>query len=323
MKNMLKPAFLIALLTIAGSAFADSGHPLDEAAGTDGPKLEIRQYRFSRHGAGYDRLVLEFDRKDHSSAEPKVWADNQGSAATVHVENVTLLGAIPESLINDSFSRKSRFLGPISVNMDAANGFSVRTAMKGGASSVKVLWLNNPARLVIDAHGSQDVAHRETLSISRHSRRPTLADLMCFPATSKVGLTVAFLPQSNQSEELQNVRVNTDGVTPQEGAPPADAIVCYPKKTQIIAALSFEERPRDSVLSNQTENLMAPEQALSAKAAAEAAALGDESDLDPGPLTVPASLGQLPMGARAPATAPTASAAPAGSPLSLLPPLNK
>lgn len=327
----------VALLTLAFHAHANA----PEAGGVEegGPRLEIRQYRFSRHNGGFDRLVLEFERKDaNTSIQPKVAAQKSGTPRewSVQVDNALLLGAIPESLINDSYMKKSRYLGAISVNMDApGTGFSVRAAMKGEGTRIQAMWLENPSRLVIDAYGGSNVAHRETSSMKTHSR-PGLADLLCFPAVSKVGLTVIFQTQTRADEELQNIRVNTDGVNPTDGAPAPDAIVCYPKTSRVVAALSFEAKPKNSLISHDMPSMsepspipepafIAPAPTPAPTAAAQPATVSD-MDLDPGPLAMPPGLGQLPgMGSRAPAAAeaPKGMPAPAGSPLSLLPALNK
>src|SRR3954451_16725037 len=80
------------------------------------PRLEIREYRFQPHrNLGYERLVLEFTRKDSNSrVQPKV----RMKGSEIVVDRAILMGAIPESLINDSYSGKSKYLGPLSVNTD-------------------------------------------------------------------------------------------------------------------------------------------------------------------------------------------------------------
>ncbi len=325
-----------AALTLAFHAGANA--PESGTFEEGGPRLEIRQYRFSRHAGGYDRLVLEFERKDSdSSSRPSVGAQKSSTPRewSVQVDNAVLLGAIPESLINDSYTKKSRYLGPISVNMDnPSTGFSVRATIKSAGTRIQAMWLENPARLVIDAYGAgKSLAHRETSSVKSH-QRPGLADLLCFPAVSKVGLTVIFQTQSHSEEELQNIRVNTDGTTPLEGTPSNDAIVCYAKSSRVVAALSFESKPKESLISRETptytEPATIPEPSFTAPAPAttpmaSAPAVSNDMELDPGPLAMPAGLGQLPgMAGRAPAAEATKGMpAPAGSPLSLLPALNK
>ncbi len=329
MRSTKRFVFLTAAL-LSLTPVAQANAPETAGGEEGGPRLEIRQYRFSRHNGGFDRLVLEFERKDaNTSVQPKVTTHKSGTPRewSVQVENALLLGAIPESLINDSYVKKSRYLGAISVNMEApGTGFSVRTGMKGAGTRVQAMWLEHPSRLVIDAYGGPSVAHRETSSVKSH--RPGLADLVCFPAVAKVGLTVVFQAQKQAEEELQNIRVNTDGVNPTDGAPSADAIVCYPKTSQVVAALSFETKPKDSLihheLSPTTHASPIPEPAFTAPAPTAAAPVGNDLDLDPGPLAMPPGLGQLPGGTRAPAAeAAKAIPAPAGSPLSLLPALNK
>jgi hypothetical protein len=323
-----KIAFLIycALLGNHFNVFASDKHNAGEYAA----QLEIRQYRFSRHGGDHDRLVLEFDQKGSGSQNsPTVKVEKwEGESSLVKLHGAVLLGAIPESLINDSFARKSRFLGNVSLTMDAPeSGFSLRVEHKRGGDQVKALWLQNPSRLVIDAYSSGHSADRQASSLQHSNpKRPGLDRLMCFPANSKVNLTVSFQAPAPSSDDIQNIRVNTDGTTLTPApTPPADAVVCYPRKSFVTASLSFEETHRNAAFTQTpaSETLFAP----SAPPARPTAPLMPsvvksapvESDLDLDPAS--AELGQLPtsFGApRAPAAAPKAV-----SPLSLLPKLNQ
>ncbi len=312
------------------------GNQANVSASEGGPaaQLEIRQYRFSRHGGDHDRLVLEFDRKDsagHHTPNVKV-EKSEGESSLVKLHGAVLLGAIPESLINDSFSKKSRFLGPVSLTMDAPeSGLSVRVEHKRSGAQVKALWLQNPSRLVIDAYSHGGAGHspdRQASSVQHSSpRRPGLDKLMCFPATSKVSLTVSFQAPAPSSEDIQNIRVNTDGTTLTAApTPPADAIVCYPRKSFVTASLSFEETQRNAAITQTpaTEKMFsapappAPPAAPLMPSVVKTAPAESDLDLDP----VGAGLGQLPSSfaaPRAPAAQPKASV----SPLSLLPKLNK
>lgn len=327
MQSIKKIGFSLAVLISGPVAVAQDAAVVETV---NNPKLEIRQYRFSHHAKGdYDRLVLEFERRDDNTALPTATVEAGEGESTITLGGIDLTGAIPESQINEAFVKKSHYLGAISVGMDApAGGLSLRAAHKPGANAVSAEWLSNPTRLVIDARGgATQVAHatakpapeRETLSIERSAKYPGLSEVLCFPATAKVGLTVIFKPQTAQAEELQNIRVNTDGVNPVEGTPGSDAIVCYPKRTQIQAALSFENHsgyfmtvkpevsaappplPANPIPAPPFAGL--PKTAAAptpAPAPATTAVEGHEDDLDPGPLTMPT----LPLlkGARLPAT---------------------
>jgi hypothetical protein len=326
-KHFLFGSALLILSFASSAGYSNPG--ASEHGGGGAVQLEVRQYRFSKHSGGYDRLVLEFERKDsgnHKAPQVTTHAAESGEW-NIELGNTVLLGAIPESLINESYASKSRFLGPMSLNLDSSHsGFSIRVATKAGTSRVQASWLANPARLVIDAYGQKAVhAHRQALSVHHESpKHPGLDSLMCFPATSKVALTVIFQGSHQQSEELQNIRVNTDGTTlAPSSVPPSDAIVCYPRKSQILASLSFEDKPRNEIFTQQpvSERIFTPPPAPAPKAVAEKA-LANELDLDP----VGAGLGQLPTSfgtPRAPAQSGTAAPAAHASPLSLLPPLNK
>jgi hypothetical protein len=234
-------------------------------------QLEINQYRFSRHAGSYDRLVLEFNRKDATSNQPQVRVEQTGGAWNISVDNASLLGAIPESLINDSFKKKSRYLSEVTVNADSARSFVVAAKLKPGSGNhIEAFWLNAPARLVIDSYGEQKhaVEKREAASvhvepkpepkveIERQAKFPGFAHLSCFPATSRVGLTVVFQPDATEGDQMQNYRINTDGIGGST-QPAADAIHCYPKKSQIKAELSYEAH-RPSPFSTQGKTLFTP-----------------------------------------------------------------
>ncbi len=274
--------WILALIAIVSPSLLAQGHgaAVEES---DSPQLEIRNYRFSRFTNTTDRLVLEFHRKDNSGKKLKVRAENKGNEWTVDVENAVLLGAIPEVLINDAYRKSARYLGAFSVNMEGpASGFSMKVGTLKDARVV-AQWLENPTRLVIDTEAASVASrpHRETMSFERTApKRPTLDEVMCFPATAKVNLTVSFQPRTSQQEEMQNIRINTNGTTlAAEANPPADAIVCYPKRMAIGAMLSFEERIRNPYLGQKSQSSEIFTPAETPKTAEKT--VGHESDLDP------------------------------------------
>lgn len=241
---MRKLTFMVgALLFLVFPANAFGEGPLGASADVTTPALEIKEYRFQRHPRhGYDRLVLEFYRRDsNSSAEPTVQVSRESATtSTITIQNAVLVGAIPESLINDSFVGKSKYLGPISVNMETTgDSFSLRGELKTSSATLKAFWLANPSRLVIDG-----ISKNRDIAISREGRHSSPKnDYICFPANAAVGLSVVFQPRDHYREEIQNVRVNLEGnaVTPQATLP-EDAILCYPKRAEVNAKLNFEFR---------------------------------------------------------------------------------
>jgi hypothetical protein len=337
---------LVASLLTAATALPNS-HSTENS----GVQLEIRQYRFSRYNSTTDRLVLEFERKDHSADAPQAKVESgHGGEWTIDTGNVVLLGAIPESLITDSYKKTSRFLGDISVNMESpTEGFSIKVATKKN-SHVSAQWLQNPTRLVIDTQASREkhAPPRQAASFElKAPHRPGIDDLACFPANSKVSLTVTFQPNANRQEEIQNIRVNTAGTTlaPEE-EPPPDAIVCYPRLKQVAATLSFEDHIRNHFLSqeSQTSKIFTPAE-NAPPVTKTTKTFGNEADLDPGAIphtaeksahsappalplppaahsapakeeshTAPFSLGQLPLPANNSAARAPAEHAPGGGP---------
>jgi hypothetical protein len=90
-----------------------------DASASAAPRLEIRKYRFFHDTRlQRERLVLEFERRDfYHESKPRVSFEALSSQEIiVKLENAVLMGAIPESLINDSYVHQSKFMGPISMD---------------------------------------------------------------------------------------------------------------------------------------------------------------------------------------------------------------
>lgn len=258
-QNNTKSAFRLTLTILsifALPALAENGGDWS-AGGGDGAKVELKQYRFQQHWSqGYERLVLEFNRRDRSSrTDPNVRTSQAGGEWMVAVDSASLTGALPESLINESYQYKSKFLGPLSINLDGkANGFNLRIATKRSEAVPHAFWLASPPRLVIDiyrnASAKNSGGERRSASVGYDAEHPTFTrtkgqfggfgNYLCFPAAAKVGLSVVFQAQSAHIEELKNVQVNmgTAGEVPAGN----DTIVCYSKDSQVHAQLSFEKR---------------------------------------------------------------------------------
>lgn len=359
MHNMLKAVLLAAV--VSPLCFAEIGPqatvPLEDSGGS--PRLEIRNYRFQAHrGQGFERLVLEFSRKDQNpKVQPLVKVTPAGAEMDIAIDRAVLMGAIPESLINDSYQAKSRYLGALSVNADnPAAGFSLRTALKNPKAKLKAFWLANPPRLVIDVRVGKEIASTDeggsaTLKVTRKKPQPPAFErFICFPAAAKVGMNVVFqMAQTKKEEELKNVHVNLQGTSVQEeAAPPPDAIVCYPREAQVVAQLGFEMPKAEPNEGTDANTEPAPLQTNSAPRPSAAPTGGmtttaaDDSDmtLNPEPAGAKATGPRMPGSMMAPRLAapilpppPSAEAMPASapetikkapaapSPASLLPPL--
>lgn len=231
------------------------------AESSETPRLEIRDYRFSSHKKErYERLVIEFTPKDPTAKlEPSVRVTpGVGSGeANVFVDQAMMTGAIPESLINDSFTKKSRYMSNIAVNMDSPGaGFSIRVTLKDGSASLNPFWLQNPPRLVIDAIGPNSGKDRSVASTSsgkgkkkKHMKVAKAQNAMngyyCFPAASQTALSIVFQNKKNDKTHAKVALQGQYGAAAPEGETPApDAIYCYPQDAQITASIALEKKKK-------------------------------------------------------------------------------
>jgi hypothetical protein len=308
-----------------------AGNPVFSQEGASLPKMEIRQYRFNHHGKHIERLVLEFDLKEGAAGTPKVQVTQKSPKEVfINSENLLLLGAIPESLINESYARKSHILGPIAVNLETQQGgFSLQANLKKNGT-VKAFWLANPTRLVMDVAATEkETAHNESESNSAFTHgveKAPLSAFLCFPAAAKVNLNVIFESKMAAKESVQNIPVNLEPDLAAAAAAAEGGVVCYPKKAQVHASLTFSglEKALVNATNPQLKKTeIAPRNWTPAAIIEKQAAAAPNTDDDLDPLPLPQenkSFGGLPALGGSRSTA-TETPAPASAPTSLLPPL--
>jgi hypothetical protein len=197
------------------------------------------------------------------------------------VSQASLVGAIPESAINDSYVKKSQYFGPISINSDSTSGFDIRTFIKQSHSIVDAFWLEKPSRLIVDvftkssdrAQGPNMVLKRATASVA--SKNPTAIEsgkvepegskampssvdwtksekpgdeaVLCFPANTQVKANIGF----EKSAEAPVVPANIDNTYAKTASNGQDMIVCYPKGAQVTPHLKFQ--PSDTPFYGRAE----------------------------------------------------------------------
>lgn len=240
------------------------------AASAGETELQIQKFRFNRHvKLGFERLVIEFASKSAGKSNPviRLVPDSAGKETTVHVSQATLVGAIPESAINDSYVKKSQYFGPVSISSDSSNGFEIRTFIKQSHSIVDAFWLEKPSRLIVDvfpktsdrAQGPNMVVKRSTASIGNMGERkrsgnenkseekdstapawtqmdrPTDESVLCFPANTQVRANIGFEKGVGPTSAANNV----DSTYSAASSNTQDLIVCYPKGAQVTPHLKF------------------------------------------------------------------------------------
>jgi len=213
-------------------------------------ELMMKKFRFRKHSsANFERLVLEFSGPAvQEEVELKTNKVGTEQDVSMVVRNAQLIGAVPESTINESLQGSRKWMGPLSINTDMPkNGFSLRTLLKNSEAQVDAFWLSQPTRLVVDvfpkssprAHSRNPVeAHREVASTKHNSKAPaegkTAEPIFCFPSTAKMSASVAYFPWKGSSSIPLEVK---DPAAAQNEM--KEGIVCYPAQSRVQPRVNF------------------------------------------------------------------------------------
>jgi len=287
-------------------------------------ELTIKKFRFRHHNdSKFERMVVEFSGPSvNVPVEIKTnKATSRERDLSLSMSDVQLVGAIPESAINESFQTKREWSGPLSFVVDTPkNGFSIRTLLKGNEKELDAFWLSEPTRLVIDVYPktSPRAGNREALKVSRavasvkdgnakmspKKKAHSLSDsIFCFPANSQLDAAIAFEPYKGTSA------VKVDVAKP--GEPLSDkqkeGIVCYPAHTRVHPQVSF-----DPSMQKAPSEMASPEPVAQAVPAPSQSLFGSKL------LPVLPPVGPAKSEAQEKASVPAAGGAPAAAP-SLLP----
>lgn len=221
------------------------------------PRVEIKKFRFRRHNKkNFERLVIEFNEKDadrlpHITTVPAV----NGKEASIQIERVSLVGAIPEALINDSYVSRSKFLGPVSISTDGpVKGFVIRTFLKEPVG-VDAFWLAKPGRLVLDVFPSTSartqgrVPESEFREIARIRPPQEIApqktedpnQIVCYPINAAVSATVMFHAKANSGPGQADHLPLGFGGTAQTPEP----VICFLASSQVVASVAFKPKSFD------------------------------------------------------------------------------
>ncbi|MEZ4749943.1 MAG: hypothetical protein R3B54_04760 [Bdellovibrionota bacterium] len=213
------------------------------AFGAGETPITLKHFRFGKHkNQDFERLVIQFGG---NKPDPRVQISTSPNQkeATVALENVHLVGAIPESAINDSYVAKSRYLGPISINTDDPNrATSLRVFLKENTLRFDAFWLQNPARLVVDAFPPTSPRSSKgrfilTAKPKVKDRAPASTtfvnkDVVCFPINAQLSPTVSFKEQAATAPS-GFVKDSRNG-----------PIACYPVDAQVKATIFFAPASR-------------------------------------------------------------------------------
>lgn len=242
--------------------------------------LEVDHYRFGTHaGSQYERLVIEFNQTRGLGLEPDVKIEPlPTSGFNVTLKSTNWNGAIPESEMNDSYQRKSRYLGPLAVSTDDPNEVSITVSVKKPKMKLSSFWLNAPPRLVIDVFplnsprasmnlGSTVAGKGMPLrDMDSDGIAPTVKDrisatvpVQAGTVAERVERNVASMPDYGKYERIICFPATSQlkatvtfspahrgGKTTVDGGlagptRPSDEIVCYPFSAQMIAHIGFSQ----------------------------------------------------------------------------------
>jgi len=219
-------------------------------------ELMMKKFRFRKHAsANFERLVLEFSGPSvQEDVEVKTNTVGSDKDISLLVKNAQLVGAVPESTINESLQGTRKWMGPLSINTDVPkNGFSLRTLLKTSEAQVDAFWLSQPTRLVVDVFpkSSPRASSRNLLEANRgvasanekHSsteKKAHKADakspepIFCFPSTSKMSASVAYNPWKGSSSiplEVKDPSLAKNEMN--------EGIVCYPAQSRVHPQVNF------------------------------------------------------------------------------------
>lgn len=254
--NRVFKIFLIITVAFCGAMTTEEVHASEKA------ELEISGFRFGEHSISqFERLVLEFKNRSSSKMPPsvKLVPHPSGKETTIYLENGNLVGAIPEAAINDSYAKESKYLGPLSINMDnPALGASLRVFHKGQDLKLDAFWLQKPDRLVVDAYpehsprskgrgvqlgGGASRSVASTKKSNKVKRAPLIGNnpVICFPANSRLQAKVTFEPKEplifERSVDVEHTYSEIQKI---------GSVVCYPRDAQVVAAIGFQSSANES-----------------------------------------------------------------------------
>lgn len=218
-------------------------------------ELTMKKFRFRKHSAAdFERLVLEFSGPSvEQEVEVKETMAGSERDVSLNVKNAQLVGAIPESALNESLRDNRKWMGPLSFNTDVPkNGFSLRTLLKNSEAQVDAFWLANPTRLVVDVYPKKSPRANSrnlldsTRKVASHGKSHKVENkkqksegkqaepIFCFPANAKMSAAVAYSPWKGSNSVPMDVK---DPATAQNEM--KEGIVCYPSQSRVHPQVSF------------------------------------------------------------------------------------
>jgi hypothetical protein len=211
---------------------------------------QIKKFRFKQHkGLKFERLVIEFADKGEGFAAPNLKLGVTKSGENIiTIENATLSGAIPEASINDSYTARSKYFGPIAFATDVQDGFLVRMAVKRAEAKVDAFWLQFPSRLIVDVFPMDSeralgphVLHkqRNNRSIASHSpskrQEAEANNVFCFTASAQVKAMLGY----ELGDLWKGIEMTVNDYPSIPPRPTPDSIVCFPKAAQVMPQVTF------------------------------------------------------------------------------------
>lgn len=212
-------------------------------------KVEIKSFRFRKYPSqNFERLILEFNSQNFMETPViRVTPSPSGNESLVAVDAVQMVGAIPESQINDSYTAKSKFLGPVSINTDGPEvGFNIRTFLKAPVM-LDAFWAKNPNRLVLDAFPASSARSKsrfgeknsERAERKMHRRLASLgtgasteSDIVCYPLSAAVAASVIFKPNVPALDRSQK----TPTASRKENK---DPVICFLASKAVVPSVAF------------------------------------------------------------------------------------
>lgn len=213
-------------------------------------RAEIKRFRFQRHAKhNFERLVIEFGGQSKSTApNVKVSPNPAEKSVSVNVSNLTLVGAIPEAAMNESFVPQSKYLGAIHINTDSGSSVTIKVGLKDASLKGDAFWLQSPSRLVIDAFPGNSPRVSGPAVLASH------------PVAAPIGPTLTKETKGATPPASVKAAIDGNAKAPLEAAAdtkPSKRLlsankkvlrdyICFPVNAQVMTSISYESANGDS-----------------------------------------------------------------------------
>jgi len=214
-------------------------------------KGEIKRFRFQRHAKqDFERLVMEFGGNG-KGAVPTVKVTPQAGEknAQISVDGFTLVGAIPEAAMNESFGGRSKYLGALALNTDKADSLFIKTNLKDAKVQIDAFWLESPSRLVVDAFPASSPRAAGPAVLEDRGTASSATVKPAAPTEHAANHATA----AEHKAEVAGPAMPATHASKKKGHHNKSQFVCYATNSQVVASVSYEDPTTKTGMSIETD----------------------------------------------------------------------